>query len=182
MENTFDKTFHNKDVFYEQLYKKKKLAVDFVLQIALWIIAFALAVGSFIVLVQLPGFGSMLGFLAVIGFAYGAYRANMLFEVEYEYIYLNGEIDFDVIVSKNSRTRKITVKPVNVLQYGVYDNQIKAKLQHMDIKKTFNFDSRNGNSLYYIVTKHKEFGKTLVIFEPDERIRSDFERHIPKQW
>ena len=33
-----------------------------------------------------------------------------------------------------------------------------------------------------MTTKDKEFGKTLIIFEPDDRIREDFEKHIPRQW
>ena len=124
----------------------------------------------------------MVGFLVVVGIAYGSYKLNMLFDIEYEYIYLNGEIDFDKIIAKTTRNRLITVKAKNVELYGVYDDQAKAKLQNSDIKKVFNFDSGNNNKLYYMTTKDKEFGKTLIIFEPDDRIREDFEKHIPRQW
>lgn len=169
------------DVFYEQLYKKKKGITGLIAQVCMIAVAFILAVAVFLFLSRFA-LGQMIGFLAVAGIAYGAYRLNMFFDIEYEYIYLNGEIDFDKIIAKNSRTREISVKAVNVDQYGVYDEQAKSKLAHADIKKTFNFDSGNGNKLYYLVTKHKEFGKTLVVFEPEDRIREDFERNIPRHW
>lgn len=181
MDNAFEQSFRKKDVFYEQLYKKKKGIYGLLIQVAVIAVALVLAVGIFLVLSQIA-LGQMFGFLIVVGIAYGAYKITMLFDVEYEYIYLNGEIDFDKIVSRNARTRLITVKGANVDLYGIYDDQAKAKFQHSDVKKTFNFDSGNGNTLYYMTTKHKEFGKTLVIFEPDDRIREDLERYIPKQW
>ncbi|MBQ2881018.1 MAG: hypothetical protein IJE40_02000 [Clostridia bacterium] len=169
------------DVFYEQLYKKKKGITMLLAQIGLFVFALLLAVFLFMLLLYVP-MGQMIGFLAVVGIGYGAYRLNMFFDIEYEYIYLNGEIDFDKIMAKTSRNRLITVKGKNVELYGVYDESAKAKLQHADIQKVFNFDSGNGNKLYYMTTKDKEFGKTLVIFEPEDRIREDFERYIPKQW
>ena len=105
-----------------------------------------------------------------------------LHHVEYEYIYLNGEIDFDKIIAKTTRTRLITVNAQNVDLYGVYDDKAKIKFQNSDVKKVFNFDSGNGNELYYMTTNNKEFGKTLIVFEPEDRIREDFEKRIPKQW
>ncbi len=181
MDNSFEPSFKKKDVFYEQLYKKKKGATGFLMQAAVIAVALVVAVLAFLVLSQFV-FGQMIGFLAVAGIAYGAYKVSMMFDIEYEYIYLNGEIDFDKIVSRTTRNRELSVKGVNVERYGVYDEAAKAKLQHADIKKTFNFDSGNGNTLYYMTTKHREFGKTLVIFEPEDRIREDLERYIPKQW
>lgn len=181
MDNSFEQSFKKKDVFYEQLYKKKKGVTGLLIQAGIIILALLLAVVIFMILSQIA-LGQMIGFLAVAGIAYGAYKITMLFDVEYEYIYLNGEIDFDKIVSRTTRSRELTVKGVNVELYGVYDEAAKTKLQHSDIKKTFNFDSGNGNKLYYMTTKHKEFGKTLVIFEPEDRIREDLERYIPKQW
>lgn len=170
------------DVFYEQLYKKKKGVVGLIAQVGLFVVAMLLAVALFIVFLLYVPMGQMIGFLAVVGIAYGAYKLNMFFDIEYEYIYLNGEIDFDKIIAKTSRNRLITVKGKNVDLYGVYDDAAKAKFQNADIQKVFNFDSGNGNKLYYMTTKDKEFGKTLVIFEPEDRIREDFERYIPKQW
>jgi len=169
------------DVFYEQMYKKRKGITGLLAQIGLIAVAMLIAVVVFIVLLYIP-MGQMIGFLAVVGIAYGAYRLNMLFDVEYEYIYLNGEIDFDKIIAKTTRTRLITVKAENVDLYGVYDDNAKIKFQNSNIKKVFNFDSGNGNELYYMTTNNKEFGKTLIIFEPEDRIREDFEKRIPKQW
>ncbi len=170
------------DVFYEQLYKKKKSVAAFLGQIALIALALLIAVALFVVFLFYVPMGQMIGFLAVAGIAYGSYRLNMLFDIEYEYIYLNGEIDFDKIIAKTSRSRIITVKAKNVEFYGVYDDQVKAKFQNSDIKKVLNFDSGNGNKLYYMTTKDKEYGKTLIIFEPEDRIREDFEKRIPRQW
>ena len=121
------------DVFYEQLYKKKKGITGLIAQVCMIAVAFILAVAVFLFLSRFA-LGQMIGFLAVAGIAYGAYRLNMFFDIEYEYIYLNGEIDFDKIIAKNSRTREISVKAVNVDQYGVYDEQAKSKLAHADIK------------------------------------------------
>ena len=163
------------DFYKDLLVPKKQGFFTTILKMCLLALTATIVVWSFLLLRGLAA-------IVVIGVIYFTWYLIKYFDIEYEYIYLNGEIDFDKIIAKTTRNRLITVKAKNVELYGVYDDQAKAKLQNSDIKKVFNFDSGNNNKLYYMTTKDKEFGKTLIIFEPDDRIREDFEKHIPRQW
>ncbi|MDF2686813.1 MAG: hypothetical protein K0S55_1996, partial [Clostridia bacterium] len=90
------------DVLIEQLYKRKKTVNDIVIQALIFFGTILLAMGFyFLVLLFNVPFGSFIGMMGIIGFVYFGYKLFMKFDIEYEYIYLNGEIDIDKIISKS---------------------------------------------------------------------------------
>ena len=104
----------------------------------------------------------------------------MRLDVEYEYIYLNGEMDVDKIICRSERSRLLTVKAENFEQFGEYNDAAREKVDSYPANKRFDVRSNKGNTLYYAIFNHKEYNKTLLIFEPDERILSDMKRYIQK--
>ena len=131
MDNAFEQSFRKKDVFYEQLYKKKKGITGLLIQAGVIVVALILAVVIFLVLSQMV-MGQMFGFLAVAGIAYGAYKITMLFDVEYEYIYLNGEIDFDKICNMPKSVRDFldeTYESVRIFVIDIYEDDNTGKVK-----------------------------------------------------
>lgn len=169
------------DVFFEQLYKRKKGIKEILLQALIFVLTVGLSMVSFMLLAPLM-YGMILGTAAIAIIVYIGYKQFIKIDIEYEYIYLNGEIDIDKIIAKSSRERLLTVKASSFDQYGEYDAAAEEKLKSVGIQKTFDFRSNMGKPLYYALFKHKTHGKTLIVFEPEDKIREDMEKYIPRQW
>jgi hypothetical protein len=132
---------------------------------------------GFYFIASLLPFGSFVGMLGIIGLVYLGYKLFMKYDLEYEYIYLNGEIDIDKIIAKSDRKRIITVKCTDFEKFGIYDAN-DSQIKNIQVDKSFNFSSNTGAKQYYAVLKHREFKKTLIIFEPEERIIADMKNYM----
>ena len=174
------------DSLYEQLYVRKKdikiRLYQFLIMAATFIVAGAafFVFGIFIPAAGFIGasFGRMLGGLAIIGSVYLGYKQFIKLDVEFEYIYLSGEIDFDKIMAKSTRKRLLTVKCDKVERFGEYTDTSKEKFQSEHFDKRFDFRSNTDQKVYFMILKHKEHGKILVLFEPEERILKDMKRFM----
>jgi hypothetical protein len=164
------------DVLIEQLYKRKKTSLDIAVQALIFLSTIILAMGFYFIASLLP-FGSFVGMLGIIGLVYLGYKLFMKYDLEYEYIYLNGEIDIDKIIAKSDRKRIITVKCTDFEKFGIYDAN-DSQIKNIQVDKSFNFSSNTGAKQYYAVLKHREFKKTLIIFEPEERIIADMKNYM----
>ncbi|PWM47475.1 MAG: hypothetical protein DBX47_00645 [Clostridiales bacterium] len=171
------------DVYYEQLYKRRKRPQDAVLQVSLLILTLLVAAASLIWLrvwlMTLVGpFLAALISVAVTGAAlYFGYRVYMQFDLEYEYSYLNGDIDIDKIMNKTMRKRIISVNAKNFNRFGIYDENAKVSLKNMQFDTTVNVCSYTESTVYYAVLRHPSQGNTLLIFEPEERILEDLKKY-----
>ena len=84
------------DVFYEQLFKRCKQPVDYMIQALIFLGCVALSGVAYMLLsfILFPNFlGRVLGIFAIIGIVYVGYKQFMRFNRESEYSYINGEID-----------------------------------------------------------------------------------------
>ena len=169
------------DVFYEQLYARKKTFREYAVQALIFIVTIGLSMAVFMFCISyIPKFGLMLGTVCIGIIVYFGYKLFMRLDVEYEYIYLNGEIDVDKIICRSERSRLLTVKASNFEQFGEYNEASKAKVDAYPVNKRFDVRSNKTDNLYYAVFNHKEYKKTLLIFEPDERIFEDMKRYMPR--
>ncbi len=169
------------DVFYEQLYARKKTVKEYSIQALIFVITIGLAMASFMLCIAyIQNFGFVMGSLCIFIIVYFGYKTFMTLDIEYEYIYLNGEIDVDKIVCKSERSRLVTAKAVNFEQFGEYNEETKAKVDAYSVNKRIDVRSNKTEKLYYAVFNHKEYKKTLLIFEPDDRILEDLKYRIPR--
>ena len=83
------------DLYTEEIVKKEKTMKDTVIRVLL-IAGTAVAVLSLMVL-------GWLSIILIIAFAVADYFVLPTLELEYEYLYVNGEIDIDKIMSKQKR-------------------------------------------------------------------------------
>ena len=86
------------DKIVEILVKKENTIGNILIKFALWGFAFAL---GFVLLFQVQSIGVVL----CVAVLYGAYKISQKFDVEFEYTYVNGDLDIDRIFSRNSRKR-----------------------------------------------------------------------------
>lgn len=170
------------DHLYEQLFKKKKTARDHAIRILILIVTFLIAVLVFFLLCNLMpnAFGRMLGSFAIIGIVYAGYKLFMLTDVEYEYIYLAGEMDFDRILAKSDRKRMLTVKCSEFEEFEEYTSSAAERLKNQSFAKQYDFTSNSGKTVYYAILSQAGTGRVCLLFEPEDRIYNDMKRYIKR--
>ena len=158
------------DSFFEQIIKKKKTALDWLLTVLIIVAALAVLFAVFLFVPELM-------FIALVGVGYGAWWLITNQNVEYEYCVTNGDIDVDQIVARRKRKRLVSVagRKVEMLQpydpaapVGKYDRRVMAA------------PSLNAEGLWCFSYRSKKNGHTLVVFQPDERILRSFYEGLQK--
>lgn len=161
------------DTFFEQLIKIKLngkakalialiIAVDVIIVLALLFFAFV--------------FAPTIILLVVAGAIYGGYKLISLLTIEYEYIYTNGDLDVDKIVAQNSRKRMVSIKCSEIEKYGEYKGQPAPG----SVKNTLVFCNPDSEGQVYIIAKDRNLGQVMIVLAPEERIRTEIEKVIPR--
>lgn len=103
------------------------------------------------------------------------------FDLEYEYLYVNGELDIDKIMSKQKR-KKCASYDMNLLEIMAPSNshELDSYRNKKDIKIR-DFTSRKQDVLSYTLIFNLEKGQELVKVELDEAIVSDIRRIAPRK-
>ncbi|MBR5540622.1 MAG: hypothetical protein IKU56_04505 [Clostridia bacterium] len=162
------------DFFVEQLVKKKKstgqiLAIVGTILLALVLLAISL------LLIEFTGAISM---LIVVGVFYGAWYLLTAQNIEYEYCVTNGDIDIDRIVGQRKRQRIVSVSGKKIESAGRY---IPEKWAGRSIDRTvIAAPSNREDNLYYFTYRSKKRGHTLVVFQPDDRVKNSLYEGLPK--
>ncbi len=167
-----------KDVFMEQLVKRKMMPFDLLIN-ALIIIAAIVAVVVILGPVSslLPGYGSIM-LLASIAVIFGAFYLIYNKNVEFEYIFTNGELDVDTIIAKKRRKRLVTVSCKNVTAAGEYKP---GNSQEASCAKVINATSGSNAETWFLVFAHRTFGKTMLIFEPNAELLENIKNALPRE-
>ena len=88
--------------------------------------------------------------------------------VEYEYIVTNDDLDIDKISGKRKRKRLISVDLKSVDDFGPYLNETEL---NPDV--TVLAEDGTGIDMWYVFIETESTGKVAIIFNPDERTRSN---------
>lgn len=165
------------DIFIEKLVTKKKTFADTLLTAAV-ILATILVVFACL---SIPLLNQLnLGILLAAGFAYLGYRIVISRNIEYEYIVTNGDLDIDKIISKRKRKR---IFSANCREFDIVSkvksNSFSQSVQ--SIKNRIDASSSIDSPDAYFITLNYKGEKTLVIFEPNERMLNNFKIYIPRK-
>jgi len=161
------------DVFKEQLVKRKPTFRDTVLKVCLGILAAIIGLSSFVFL-------GHFGMLVVFGLVFGVKYLVGFLNVEYEYIFTNGELDIDIIYDQSRRKRVFTAQAKQF--------EIMAHIDDKNHEGTFNSaqETRDysggvpGPDTYVFLTVHE--GKKLkVIIEPNEKMLKAFSGSLTRR-
>lgn len=165
------------DTFIEKLVAKRKAAADYVI-IALIIAVILLALFFFFTSNIRIGMG--IDLLLVVGIIYLGFRIITSRNVEYEYIVTNGDLDIDMIVSKRKRKRIFSgnckeFEIVAPVKSSSFTQEVQSIRNRIDASSSV--DSPDA----YFVTLNYNNNRTVVIFEPDERMLKNFKIYIPRK-
>ena len=165
------------DTFMEKLVVKKKTAADYLIMAGIIIasLILILVVLSIKLLVQLG-----LSLILAAGIGYLAYRLITSRNIEYEYIVTNGDLDIDQIISKRKRKRIFSAncKEFDIVS-PVKSNSFSQSVQ--SIRNRIDASSSIDSPDAYFITLNYKGERTLVIFEPDEKMLDNFKKYIPRK-
>lgn len=99
-------------------------------------------------------------------------------DLEFEYLYFNGDLDIDKIMGKQARKKAFST---NIKDVDVVAPTGSVELQQYRNLKTLNFASNIPNArTYELVASHKG-QKVRVIFEPNEQILKGMQLLAPRK-
>lgn len=113
--------------------------------------------------------------------AWGGYHAFIQFNVEYEYILTNGELDIDRIVARRGRRRIISVKTNYYELIAPYDDEHRSAYESGEFKKTIDVRSGPKADGWFIIANHKDQGRVRILFEPTPKMLKIFSAYLPRQ-
>ena len=154
----------NKDVFQEQMVKKKPTLIITVLKTGILVLAIILFLAAFFATMGTGAVGVAAAAAIILGF--GAYYLISFFNIEYEYIFTSGDLDVDVIYSKSRRKR--------IYSGDIKDIEIMVHIDETGYEKEFNntilkncSSGINSENTYKFAVPYK--GKRMqIVFEPNE--------------
>lgn len=150
---------------------RKNTASTIALRILMYI---AIIAGAFVTLTG--GFLGIIGVAVVVAMIYLLPKLN----VEYEYIFVDGQIDFDRITGKSRRKNmmRIDMEQVEIIApkgSHALDAYTYAKCINMD------FSSRSKNARPYIAVANKDEKKYMIAFEPNELMLTMIKNKSPRK-
>lgn len=160
------------DVFLEQLVKKKNTGMDIFKKVLIML------AGILLCLVALnfvfSQFFGPIALLVAVGAIYFAWFFITALNLEFEYIYTNGEIDVDKIMAKRKRKRLTTVKISAFEEFDKF-NMERFRSQQYDV--TLNASSSMSDpDTRYAVYHNRDNKKCILIFNPDDRLLPEIEK------
>jgi len=158
------------EVYYEVMVAKKTSALMKALQIS--------ATGMTVVCVMAMFIGMLWALIPAVLFGVAAYLLKTFNYVEYEYLYIDKELQIDRILAQNSRKRMETLDlnelevlaPVRSHELDRYRNR------NVKIKDYSSGAEENNTSKYMLVVNEKQ-----IIFEPTEEMVKTIKMFAPRK-
>jgi len=164
------------DLYLEELVKRRKTGKDMALRailMALTAVLVVLAIVTFNILISVPAIAVCIADIFIFP----------RFNVEWEYQYVNGELDVDRILNKAKRKRIASydianaelVAPAVSHRLDYYNNNSKLQV------KDFTSCNPEREKLVYAMIVSSEGETTKVLFEPSEQMLKDMRAKAPRK-
>lgn len=163
------------DTFIEKIVEKKRDIKDYLIILGV-IIAVIILLPLVFMIPYIGGLGLFISVLII----YGAYRLITSRNVEFEYLVTNGDLDIDKIISKRKRKRLFSAscKDFDILakvKSSHYTTQVQGIRNRIEAASSLVSDNA------YFATLNYKGERTVVFFEPDERMLNNFRTFIPRK-
>lgn len=160
------------DIFSEHLIKRKPKSSDMAIKYGLIVLAAVLILGGLFVygLLIYPGIllAAALYFFILPGF-----------DVEYEYAYVNGDFDIDVIYSRSKRKHKETFSVANVECVAPLGSHQLDAFQHGFQVTDYSAQDADRRPYVFVIPKERR----LIYMElDDESLISDLKYRLPRRF
>ena len=169
------------DVFLEYLMQKKATGLDLLKQIGVILAALVLCI---LVLFGFPMISPFLNtyiFLAIAGVVYFAIVLLRNFNLEYEYIFVNGDLDIDIVKAQKTRKRMLSLSCKNI-EVMASDKNMNYKRDFEDgvFAKKYNavFNAADGRVYHIIFSKNGE--RFLLTFQPPVKLLAAMKKMNPR--
>lgn len=162
------------DVFVEQIVSKRKDGKQVALIVGILLLAVILAA----VILAFALYLYILAPVLLVGLGYGTWWIITQQNIEFEYSVTNGDIDIDQITARRKRKRIVSVGGAKIESAGRYD-AAKWANRKMD-RFVMAAPSPNEEELYFFTYHSKKRGHTLVVFQPDERVKQALYKALPR--
>ena len=161
------------DLYSEYLVKKKPTALDAVIKYGLIILTVLAALAGLFV-------SPVILVLAVI-FGVVSYFVIPKTDIEYEYLFVNGELDIDMVMAKTKRKKVNTfdlreadlIAPVNSQRMAYYNNNSKLKI--------LDYSSGDESHRRFAVIIRADGDTCKVILEPDDTMAQAIKNSAPSK-
>lgn len=126
--------------------------------------------------IHLTLIGSVLGVLAF----YGGLYLGTNYDVEYEYLIVNGEFDIDKIMAKKRRKKMLTVKVGDFEDFGIYT---KDMTEPEDVTLIWAVGTAPGEEYetYYADFSHSVYGKCRLLISPSVKVLREIKLYLKGQ-
>lgn len=159
------------DVFIEQIVKKRNGPKE-ILRNAGIVLAGLLIAGAifFLLLCSFPykEHIGMIVFLIFVGVLYYTWYIVSGLNLEYEYIFTNGEMDVDKISNKRKRKRMTTIKMSRVESLTEFDPTSFVKIRYEHVYSAVS--SMKAANIWFMEYSNREGEKCCLIFTPSEKM------------
>ena len=157
------------DFYTEQLVKRKTpMSEKFVV-----VILGILTVLSVVLVLAMP----ILLFVPVV-LAVLTYFANLRTDLEFEYLYVNGELDIDKIMAKTKRKKGFSAKISDLEVMAPQGSEVLHAYQNI---KTFDYSYMTDKNRKFEAVFVKDGVKTKIIFEPNQTILDGIRMLAPRK-
>lgn len=167
------------DVFMEKIVAKRKDMKDNLIISVIVFFTFILAMA--VLLLKIPLISDLnLNLFLAAAVVYVAYRFITARNVEFEYIVTNGDLDIDKIISKRRRKR---IFSANCKEFDIVartsSNSFSQSVQALKSRIDASSNPKSPDAFFATLSYKGE--KTVVIFEPDEKMLNSFKQLIPRK-
>ena len=103
------------------------------------------------------------------------------FDLEYEYLYVNGELDIDKIMAKQRRKRCVSYDVANLELAAPTDSALLGRYQQQKDIRVRDYTSRMSDTDSWTLVFNSKKGWELVKLELDDEIIGDIKRRAPRK-
>ncbi len=118
---------------------------------------------------------ALMAFILAAGGGYVTYLLIQGRSVEYEYTFTNGELDIDKIIARKKRKALLSVEVRTFSAFGKYSDDMEESEDMTVVFATNNIAADE----YYADFEHNEYGRTRLVFVPDERMLGNIKKFLP---
>lgn len=123
--------------------------------------------------------GSIATFIACIGIVLCIFLFPR-FNVEYEYIYCDGQLDFDRITGNSKRKNVLRIDFEKVDMVAPVKSHALDNYKNMQVTEK-DFTSKNPDAKVYAIICHGEKGNMRILFEPNDKMVACIKQKTPRK-
>lgn len=154
------------DTYKEQNVRKAVTTNDTIRKFALILSAISLSGALLLISMMILSQYFLLAIVISIFLIYGAFYLLKDLQVEYEYLYTNGDLDIDKIMGQRKRKRLVTVEMLKVTKFEKYTDNVEFDEEKTVVDASSNYDEEH----WYIEFSSKKYGECYLIFTPNEEM------------